>query len=69
MGNWHMSIEGTGPHHNPDHAADADKKLEQFVRELKRDHSIERALLTAGQRTVVVADNKPIYVYWRPHEL
>jgi hypothetical protein len=48
MGNWHISIQGTGSHGN-DVAHDADKLGVKFVR-LLRDagHDVETAVFTSG---------------------
>lgn len=36
MGNWHISIEGVGVHHNTDYEKDANKMAKQFVEDLKK---------------------------------
>lgn len=49
MGNWHISIEGVGIHHNVDTPKDANKMAEKFVKDLKEaGHSITKATFTHG---------------------
>ncbi len=49
MGNWHISIEGVGPHHNVDHDLDANKMATQFVNDLKKaGHHVMKATFTHG---------------------
>lgn len=49
MGNWHISIEGVGCHHNNNWEKDADKMTKDFVKELKKaGHSISKASFTYG---------------------
>ncbi len=49
MGNWHISIEGVGPHHNENYLGDANKMAEDFVSELKgAGHQINKASFTHG---------------------
>ena len=49
MGNWHISIEGVGMHHNPDEPRDADKIARRFVAELENaGHSVSHATFTHG---------------------
>ena len=44
MGNWHISIEGVGVHHNQALETDANKMAAKFVAELKRvGHTITKA--------------------------
>lgn len=62
MGNWHISIQGTGAHHNfitaPDRTVlgqqptDADKMAKDFVEQLKAaGQNVEIATFTSGGRT------------------
>ena len=58
MGNWHISIQGTGCHHNYSsddewrEAHDADVIFQRFVRELQdAGQSVEFATITTGGRT------------------
>jgi hypothetical protein len=51
MGNWHISIEGVGSHHNHvrDGEADANKMAAKFVQDLKlAGHVISKASFTHG---------------------
>jgi len=49
MGNWNISINGTGAHHNQDNPGDANKRFHEFVKRLKEDgHSIQAATFTSG---------------------
>lgn len=49
MGNWHISIQGTGVHHNADLPQDANRMALGFVTELKAaGHSIAVASFTYG---------------------
>lgn len=49
MGNWHISIEGVGAHHNADYPKDANKMGEAFVALLKdAGHTISKATFTHG---------------------
>jgi hypothetical protein len=49
MGNWHISIEGVGAHHNSDHFNDANRMSKRFVKQLqKAGHTVTRATFTHG---------------------
>lgn len=49
MGQWNISIHGTGVHHNKNLPADANRMAAKFVRELKAaGHSISHATITYG---------------------
>jgi hypothetical protein len=49
MGNWHISIEGAGSHHNLTLETDANKLAAKFVAELKRvGHTVNKASFTYG---------------------
>lgn len=51
MGNWHISIEGMGSHHNKD-VNDADQLAAAFVKELQAaGQKVERAVITVGSKT------------------
>lgn len=51
MGNWAITIQGVGCHHNKDLAADANRMSRQFVRQLRAaGHHIERADFTHGAK-------------------
>lgn len=49
MGNWHISIEGVGCHHNKDYPLDANRLSATFVKSLKEaGHTITKASFTHG---------------------
>lgn len=49
MGDWHISIQGTGAHHNPDYPKDANKMARKFVEDLKEaGHTVHHAEFTHG---------------------
>lgn len=51
MGNWTITVHGTGPHHNPNHPGDADKMARAFTQSLRdAGHSITEAEFTSGSR-------------------
>lgn len=35
MGNWNINIQGTGSHHNKNHAKDANRMAAKFVQDLR----------------------------------
>ena len=51
MGNWHISIQGVGAHHNKDYAGDANVMAKEFVEALtKAGQVVESATFTHGGR-------------------
>ena len=49
MGNWNISIQGIGSHHNTDYPNDANKMAENFVLALiAAGHHIHEASFTYG---------------------
>jgi len=49
MGNWHISIEGQGAHHNADYEQDANRMAHEFVAKLRAaGHVVTRATFTHG---------------------
>jgi hypothetical protein len=61
MGNWAITIIGTGAHNNKDYDGDADKILKKTVDELKAaGQNVEHASITHGGRDVLV-DNVGYY--------
>jgi hypothetical protein len=53
MGNWNITILGTGAHHNDYNVFDANKMADRFVQELKdAGHTVESATFTYGGRDV-----------------
>lgn len=60
MGNWHISIEGVGPHHNDGCTFDADKVARDTVRALRKaGHRITHASFTYGGADMVL-EGQPI---------
>ena len=59
MGNWHISIEGVGFHHNYNFPIDANKMAEKFVKELQEaGHTISKASFTHGASDDLLKDKK-----------
>jgi hypothetical protein len=51
MGNWVITIQGTGCHHNGKPEIDADLKFKEVVKELKTmGQTIDHASITYGGR-------------------
>lgn len=49
MGQWNISIHGTGAHHNKANPTDANRQAAEFVRMLKAaGHTITKATITYG---------------------
>lgn len=49
MGNWHISIEGLGSHHNHENLYDANRMAHRFVEELRaQGYTVTRASFTYG---------------------
>lgn len=49
MGQWNITIRGTGSHHNRKHAIDANRMAAKFVQELKdAGHQVVAASITHG---------------------
>lgn len=48
MGNWSITIEGIGAHHNKDNPGDIDKLAKEFVHKLQQHQRIIHATLTYG---------------------
>ena len=49
MGNWNISIEGIGSHHNQALETDANKMAAKFVQSLKNaGHTVTKASFTHG---------------------
>lgn len=58
MGNWHISIEGTGQHHNSGDPKDADVIAKKLVDELKdAGQNVEKATITTGGRQLLTNPN------------
>lgn len=47
MGNWNISIEGVGIHHN-NNAGDVDKLAKEFVKNLEKHQTVTKATITYG---------------------
>ena len=51
MGNWNITINGIGSHHNESYPKDADKMVQKFVEDLiQAGHTVETATFTYGGR-------------------
>jgi len=49
MGQWNISIHGTGVHHNKKLPEDANRMAADFVRQLKaKGHTVTKATITYG---------------------
>lgn len=49
MGNWHISIEGVGCHHNAALPEDANRMAQQMVKDLEAaGHTVVKATFTHG---------------------
>ena len=58
MGNWHISIQGIGCHHNQNNPGDADKLAAKFVKQLELyDHNIQSASFTFGAYIDLLAED------------
>lgn len=54
MGNWTLTIEGTGCHHNGNEKIDADLLAPKVVQQFKdQGHTVERATFIVGGRQSV----------------
>lgn len=61
MGNWHISIQGIGCHHNPDIPQDADRMSKQFVQELvAAGHHVSIATFTHGGAETLHVDGEAL---------
>ena len=61
MGNYHITIQATGPHLNTEPAQeDADRLADELVDKLlSAGHEVERAIITSGEREVVLYPRSP----------
>lgn len=54
MGNWTITIQGVGTHHNKNLAEDADRMAAKFVEDLKdKGHVVTAASITSGREDVI----------------
>lgn len=61
MGDWHIAIEGNGPHHNKEYDKDANKMAAEFVKALRAaGHSVESATFTHGGRDDLLQSQEPV---------
>ena len=59
MGNWVITIEGTGQHHNQGSPTDADVIADEMVqRLLNAGQNVERASFTSGGRMVLPTNRR-----------
>ena len=64
MGNWNVSIQGMGAHHNHDNPTDADRMAKTFVDLLRKaGHSIESASFTHGGKVDLTLEPNPADPY------
>lgn len=57
---WHISIRGSGSHHNKDYPKDAEKMAAEFVRQLEEaGHTVESADFTHGGRDTLKPPPQP----------
>lgn len=60
MGDWNITIRGTGSHHNSDYPKDANRMARRFVEELSRaGHTVREASITHGGEEVLVRGGTP----------
>lgn len=66
MGQWNISIHGTGAHHNKANKADANRMAADFVRQLRsQGHTVTRATITyGGEEDVTSVDPKEEATRW-----
>ena len=67
MGQWNISIHGTGSHHNNANKSDANRMAGKFVRELKAaGHTITGATITyGGEENVANVDPEEEAQRWK----
>lgn len=54
MGDWNITIRGTGAHHNKNHPKDANKMARAFVEQLKEaGHYVKSASFTHGGEEIL----------------
>lgn len=59
MGNWNITIEGVGAHHNVDYEKDANRMAAEFVKKLQEaGHTIARASFTHGSADALTEPEK-----------
>ena len=60
MGNWNITIQGCGAHHNEKHAADANRLAKEFVQALEKvGHKIFTASITFGSSDDLITVDYP----------
>lgn len=66
MGQWNISIHGTGSHHNSNNKTDANRMAGDLVRQLKAaGHTITKATITyGGEEDVTNVDPKEEAERW-----
>ena len=67
MGQWNISIHGTGSHHNKANKGDANRMAADFVRQLKaQGHTVAKATITyGGEEDVTNVDAKDEADRWK----
>lgn len=64
MGNWNISVQGVGAHHNTDYPRDANVIAKKFVDELlAAGHYVEKATFTHGGCEVLLPSKTPRQLY------
>lgn len=59
MGQWNISIHGTGAHHNKKNPTDANRMAAKFVRELRAaGHQVTGATITHGGEDNVLSQTE-----------
>lgn len=59
MGQWNITIQGTGAHHNKQYPADANRLAAEFVQKLRdAGHVVTHASFTSGGRDDIDAGAK-----------
>lgn len=63
MGDWNITIRGTGSHHNPDYPADANRMAGRFVEQLiGAGHTVRAASFTHGGEDALVGGKVPAWL-------
>ncbi len=67
MGQWNISIHGTGAHHNKANKTDANRMAGDFVRQLRAaGHTVTKATITyGGEEDVTNEDPAEVAKRWQ----
>lgn len=67
MGDWHISIQGVGCHHNKDYPADANRMARKFVEDLRAaGHTVTEATFTSGGKEALLEPPNMPWLYQDP---